>query len=185
MNNFVKDFGNIKLDIFKFLQFLIDFDLDDFSSCSTAMMNSFVMIEWVGDGLCDDATNILECQYDGGDCCLEEPVMDVCHYCICHEGSTTTTETSKVPIIITYYNGTHTVEIEYDFDDLLTTTANSSTEKGNFPSTEKYPMNSTSELKQTLPPKIEEAENHEKSNAYTSQSSLGFLHYLCAILFAL
>ena len=144
------------------------------------------MIEWVGDGMCDDATNISECQYDGGDCCLEEPVTNACHYCICFEGSTTTKEVSKVPIIITYYNGTHTIEMEYNFDDPLTTTTTSSTKKSTFASFDKYQMNSTSELKQTPPPtKIEQAEDHEKSNAYSLQSSLGFLYYLCAILFVL
>ena len=140
------------------------------------------MIEWVGDGICDDATNILECQYDGGDCCLEEPVSSACYYCICFE-STTTTEVSKVPIIITYHNGTHTIEMEYDFDNPLTTTT---TKKSTFASSAKYQMNSTSELKQTLAPaKIKQAEDHEKSNAYSLQSSLGFLYYLCAILFVL
>ena len=141
------------------------------------------MIEWVGDGICDDATNILECQYDGGDCCLEEPVSSACYYCTCFEGFTTTTKVSKVPIIITYHNGTHTIEMEYDFDNPLTT---SSSKKSTFASFDKYQMNSTSELKQTLAPaKIKQAEDHEKSNAYSLQSSLGFLYYLCAILFAL
>ena len=149
------------------------------------------MIEWVGDGICDDATNILECQYDGGDCCLEEPVSSACYYCTCFEGFTSTTKVSKVPISITYNNATHTIEIEYDFNeqiDPLTTTTISSTKKSTFASSEKYQyqMNSTSELKQTLAPaKIEQAEDHEKSNAYSLQSSLGFLYYLCAILFAL
>ena len=132
------------------------------------------MIEWVGDGICDDATNILECQYDGGDCCLEEPVTNVCYYCTCLE-STTTTEVSKVPIIITYYNGTHTIEMEYDFEDPPTTTTTSPTKKSTFESSEKYQMNSTFELKQTTPPsKIEQAENYEKSNGYSLQSYFGF-----------
>ncbi len=39
---------------------------------------------WVGDGMCDDDTNIEECQYDGGDCCLETQSWSYCNECICH-----------------------------------------------------------------------------------------------------
>ena len=27
--------------------------------------------QWVGDGYCDDVSNTIECNYDGGDCCLD------------------------------------------------------------------------------------------------------------------
>ena len=55
--------------------------------------------DWLGDGICDDETNISECDYDSGDCCLNEITTTNCHECICHENGkiqqpTTTTEFS-------------------------------------------------------------------------------------------
>ena len=40
---------------------------------------------WTGDGYCDDVSNILECNFDGGDCCLPNKVTDYCTECICHD----------------------------------------------------------------------------------------------------
>ena len=37
----------------------------------------------VGDGQCDDETNTPGCFYDGGDCCLKDPVLDYCTTCEC------------------------------------------------------------------------------------------------------
>ena len=42
-------------------------------------------MDWVGDGFCDDATNNVECNYDGGDCCGPKISMDYCFECICFE----------------------------------------------------------------------------------------------------
>ena len=42
-------------------------------------------IAWVGDGTCDDATNSLECNYDGNDCCDEQSNTMYCLACICFE----------------------------------------------------------------------------------------------------
>ena len=41
--------------------------------------------QWVSDGYCDDYTNTAECEYDGGDCCLEETITVSCQECICHD----------------------------------------------------------------------------------------------------
>ena len=38
----------------------------------------------VGDGYCYDETNNVECNYDGGDCCLSSPNTDNCSDCSCH-----------------------------------------------------------------------------------------------------
>jgi hypothetical protein len=42
---------------------------------------------WIGDGYCNDATNIEDCQFDGGDCCLdnENIILALCTVCLCHE----------------------------------------------------------------------------------------------------
>jgi hypothetical protein len=42
------------------------------------------VIQLVGDGYCYDETNNLECNYDGGDCCLSSPNTDYCSNCTCN-----------------------------------------------------------------------------------------------------
>ena len=37
---------------------------------------------WIGDGYCNDETNIFECDYDGGDCCVNTNA-DHCSDCYC------------------------------------------------------------------------------------------------------
>ena len=37
----------------------------------------------VGNGFCNDETNILECNYDGGDCCGSCIITDYCTNCTC------------------------------------------------------------------------------------------------------
>ena len=37
----------------------------------------------VGDGYCDDWMNIVECNYDGGDCCGNNVTHGNCSACIC------------------------------------------------------------------------------------------------------
>lgn len=38
-----------------------------------------------GDEYCDDVNNILECDYDYGDCCLTPVKNTYCETCLCHE----------------------------------------------------------------------------------------------------
>ena len=40
---------------------------------------------WVGNGKCDDETNIPECDYDGGDCCMDPYVQGFCTICVCYD----------------------------------------------------------------------------------------------------
>jgi hypothetical protein len=47
--------------------------------------NGFEMFHPSGDGFCHDSSNIDECQYDGGDCCLVNVRLEHCLTCICHE----------------------------------------------------------------------------------------------------
>ena len=45
---------------------------------------------WIGDGYCDDVTNNMECNYDGGDCCLYPVNTQYCSECQCiSEGGST------------------------------------------------------------------------------------------------
>ena len=37
----------------------------------------------VGDGICNDETNNVECSFDGGDCCNSDANMDSCTSCVC------------------------------------------------------------------------------------------------------
>ena len=39
---------------------------------------------WISDGQCDDESNTIDCQYDGGDCCLPNSTLIFCMKCICH-----------------------------------------------------------------------------------------------------
>jgi hypothetical protein len=43
--------------------------------------------EYIGDGYCDDEINIENCQFDDGDCCLDndEILLTYCTICLCHE----------------------------------------------------------------------------------------------------
>ena len=41
-------------------------------------------MKWIGDGICDDETNLFKCAFDSGDCCLNEIVDTNCFKCICH-----------------------------------------------------------------------------------------------------
>ena len=38
----------------------------------------------VGNMVCDDENNILECEYDHGDCCLHDKDKAHCDLCTCH-----------------------------------------------------------------------------------------------------
>ena len=38
---------------------------------------------WIGDEFCDDANNIEECNYDGGDCCGINVQKNFCVNCTC------------------------------------------------------------------------------------------------------
>jgi hypothetical protein len=60
---------------------VITLKTDDPSSISDDC-NSLV----IGDGVCDDEENILECNYDGQDCCLGTILTFVCEVCKCHSG---------------------------------------------------------------------------------------------------
>ena len=40
---------------------------------------------WIGDGACDDVTNTIECNYDGNDCCDDNPRTIYCYECICFD----------------------------------------------------------------------------------------------------
>ena len=50
---------------------------------------------WNGDAICDDETNIFECDYDGGDCCGPEANLDYCILCECREINSTTIKVAE------------------------------------------------------------------------------------------
>ena len=39
--------------------------------------------DYIGDGFCDDALNIPQCNFDVGDCCLPNTITDFCFECQC------------------------------------------------------------------------------------------------------
>ena len=46
------------------------------------------LIQYIGDGFCDDDNNNEYCGYDGNDCCLEDLKTNYCTICQCIEGKT-------------------------------------------------------------------------------------------------
>ena len=56
---------------------------------------------YIGDGYCDDVNNNEMCEFDGGDCCLEEVKTDFCTSCICYEGNNTNSNSSTINTITT------------------------------------------------------------------------------------
>ena len=92
-----------------------------------ACQNSFKIgdLDWIGDLICDDQLNIEACKYDGGDCCLDNSVLNgACTVCECYEDVMTTTEPPLItPLIIGFFNGTHNVTMEYFVTDQPKTTS--------------------------------------------------------------
>ena len=43
--------------------------------------NPICIDAWIGDGICDDQNNIVDCLFDGGDCCLDPLDPLVTYYC--------------------------------------------------------------------------------------------------------
>ena len=40
---------------------------------------------WKKDGSCDDENNFADCDYDGGDCCMADIIVEYCDECLCKE----------------------------------------------------------------------------------------------------
>ena len=62
------------------------FDLDDSCTCCLGSCE----LDWINDTICDDENNVPECNYDGGDCCQENPPDDwnvTCSQCECKSSS--------------------------------------------------------------------------------------------------
>ena len=53
--------------------------------------------DWTGDGICDDATNTEECDWDGGDCCKSDSSYEFCEECQC-KGQPETTDPVETPV---------------------------------------------------------------------------------------
>ena len=73
------------------------------STTSATTLYGVCALLYVGDGVCDDNNNKVECGYDDGDCCLEtceicNGAVDktYCSDCICHQISTTSMTSSTL-----------------------------------------------------------------------------------------
>ena len=55
--------------------------------------------EWIGDEFCDDMTNNVKCNFDGGDCCGTYVNEAWCTECLCLNDSKTTKTSELIPII--------------------------------------------------------------------------------------
>ena len=45
-------------------------------------------IKLIGDGYCDDSSNSEQCNFDGGDCCLNQIIATACYECMCYADGT-------------------------------------------------------------------------------------------------
>ena len=68
--------------------------------------------QWTGDGFCDDSTNIIECNYDGGDCCGSNVDDQYCTQCLCIEGGAYTNPPTTGTVKIRYLRPECSTEIE-------------------------------------------------------------------------
>lgn len=57
---------------------------EDYWDC-IVFYNNFTGMSQIGDGICDDYLNHVYCQYDGGDCCLQDIVTSACSICTCFD----------------------------------------------------------------------------------------------------
>ena len=82
--------------------------------------------EWIGDGLCDDSTNIAACNYDGGDCCLDPIDAQHCGQCICKNPQNitydimTTTYTTQVHCLEPHLINNGVCDLEVGMDHCFT-----------------------------------------------------------------
>lgn len=53
--------------------------------------------QWTTDEFCDDVTNTVECDYDGGACCWAMINDDYCNECICHSDGTRHPSANSAP----------------------------------------------------------------------------------------
>ena len=74
--------------------------------------------KWVGDGYCNDETNILQCYFDGGDCCGNCINEDQCSECNCIGGVSDNGLISNILVGNQVCNDeTNTPECNYDGGD--------------------------------------------------------------------
>ena len=71
----------------------------------------------VGNGFCNDETNIAACNYDSGDCCGSCIVSEYCSICDCLGGLTSLGMTNPLVGDGVCNDGTNNAECEYDGRD--------------------------------------------------------------------
>ena len=81
-------------------------------TCEAGVTNAYV-----GDGYCDDETNIAACNYDGGDCCGSCIITEYCSNCDCLGGLTNVGITNALVGNGYCDEGTNKTECNYDGGD--------------------------------------------------------------------
>ena len=73
----------------EFYLYCLSFNL---RKCKTSVLSNNLTLDcptqyqfWIGDGYCDDESNVIGCGFDGGDCCLQTVATDFCTECKCLE----------------------------------------------------------------------------------------------------
>ena len=53
--------------------------------CAECICLCNATLRLIGNGFCNDETNSLECNFDGGDCCGACVNTNLCTECVCHK----------------------------------------------------------------------------------------------------
>ena len=60
-----------------------DYSVAHYKSCRYKSGEYCMNKAWIGDGICDDQNNYLECNFDEGDCCGDNVNTNHCTECLC------------------------------------------------------------------------------------------------------
>ena len=102
---------------------------------------------WIGDGACDDLTNIAECDFDGNDCCQDNSDFSFCQICACLDVTTTTVNEGSTANTTDSMTAKVTTELDSTFESTTTDkdAGNSTIKSQTNPETTSTDLQTTSE----------------------------------------
>ena len=83
----------------------------------TVLYVNFTKLSDIGDGICHDYLNHMHCNYDGGDCCLQNVNTSICSTCACLTDDVCKLSQANHNTIKLEYNGSDHVLVNRCSDD--------------------------------------------------------------------